>query len=81
MIGRFELDSNPEKCYLLSQDNPSEEKDMLKERFSKILKEYDFTDRQIELLWNSKPAEDLDERKLRETAEHLAPIKDRLVQA
>ena len=54
---------------------------MNKESFVEILKEYGFSDRQIELLWNSKPTEDLDEQKLRRTAEHIAPIKNTLVQA
>ena len=54
---------------------------MTRERFSEILKEYGFTDRQIELIWNTRPPGDLDEQKLRKTAEHIAPIKDSLVQA
>lgn len=54
---------------------------MSRERFAEILKEYGFNDRQIELLWNSGPAGDLDEQKLRRTAEHIAPMKDTLVQA
>ena len=54
---------------------------MTKERFAEILKEYGFSDHQIDLLWNTKPPDDLDEQKLRKTAEHIAPMKDRLVQA
>lgn len=54
---------------------------MNKERFAEILKEYEFTDRQIELLWNTRPPGDLDEQKLRKTAKNIAPIKDTLVQA
>jgi len=54
---------------------------MTKERFTEILKEYGYGDRQIELLWNAKPTDDLDEEKLRKVAEHIAPIKDKLVQA
>lgn len=54
---------------------------MNRERFAEILKEYGFNDRQIELLWNSRPSGDLDEQKLRKTAEHIAPFKDTLVQA
>lgn len=54
---------------------------MTRERFSEILKECGFTDRQIELLWNSKPSDDLDEQKLRKTAAHIAPIKDTIIQA
>jgi hypothetical protein len=54
---------------------------MTRERFSEILKEYGFTDQQIELLWNTRPSDDLDEQKLRKTAKHIAPIKDSLIQA
>ena len=54
---------------------------MTRERFAEILKEYEFSDHQIELLWNSRPSGDLDEQKLRKTAEHIAPVKDRLIQA
>ena len=53
---------------------------MTKKRFSDILKEYDFNDEQIELLWNSRPHDDIDERKLRKTAKHMAPMKDALTQ-
>jgi hypothetical protein len=52
-----------------------------RERFSKILKEYGFTDPQIEILWNTKPSADLDEQTLRDTAKFIAPIKDSLIQA
>jgi|SRR3989344_6498951 len=52
-----------------------------KERFSEILKEYGFTDRQIEFLWDTRPSDDLNEHKLRETAEHIEPMKNRLTQA
>ena len=54
---------------------------MTRERFTEILKEYKFTNQQIELLWNNKPSDDLDEQRLKETAEHIAPIKDTLIQA
>jgi hypothetical protein len=54
---------------------------MSRERFSEILKEYGFTDLQIEILWNTKPPGDLDEQKLRDTAKLIAPIKDSLIQA
>ena len=53
---------------------------MTRERFSEILEEYGFTDHQIEILWDSKPSDDLSESKLRETAEAIVPIKDQLVQ-
>lgn len=54
---------------------------MTRERFTEILKEYGFTDHQIDLLWNTKPPSGLDETELRKTAKHIAPMKDRLVQA
>jgi len=54
---------------------------MSRERFFEILKEYGFTDQQIELLWNSRPSGEINEQRLRETAEHIAPIKDSLIQA
>ncbi len=54
---------------------------MTKKRFTEILKEYDFSDHQIELLWNTRPPGELDEQKLRKTAKHIAPMKDRLIQA
>jgi len=54
---------------------------MDKGRFSEILKEYGFSDRQIDLLWNRRPAGNLDEKRLRETAEAIAPVKDHMVQA
>ena len=53
---------------------------MTKEKFSGILKEYDFSDEQIELLWKTKPTSDLDEKLLRKTVKRIAPIKDELVQ-
>lgn len=54
---------------------------MNKERFAEILKEYNYSDRQIDLLWNSKGDRVLDEEKVRLTAEHFAAIKDSLIQA
>lgn len=54
---------------------------MNKEKFTEILKEYGFGDRQIELLWDSRPTDDLNESRLRYAAEHIAPIKDTLTQA
>lgn len=54
---------------------------MSRERFAEILKEYGFTDDQIRLLWDTRPPGDLDEQKLRETAQNIAPVKDHLVQA
>lgn len=54
---------------------------MSRERFAEILQEYGFSNKQIELLWNTRPAGNLDEQRLRETAAHIAPVKDQLVQA
>jgi len=54
---------------------------MTQERFAEILREYDFSDKQIQMLWEARPSNDLDEKQLRKTAEHIAPIKDRLIQA
>ena len=54
---------------------------MTKENFSKILKEYDFSDNQIDIIWNTRPNDDLDEEILRKAAIDIAPIKDKLVQA
>ncbi len=56
---------------------------MTKERFAEILKEYEYSENQIELLWNTKPYnfDVMDEQKLRETAKHVTPIKDTLIQA
>lgn len=54
---------------------------MSRKRFTEILKEYGFNDAQIELLWDSRLSDNLDEQKLRKAAEHIAPIKDTLVQA
>lgn len=45
---------------------------MSREKFTEILKEYAFNDRQIELLWNGRPSDDLDEQILRETAESIS---------
>lgn len=54
---------------------------MTRERFVEILKEYQFTDKQIELLWETKPQVELSEERLRKTARHIAPEKDILIQA
>jgi len=54
---------------------------MSKERFAEILKEYGYSDNQINLLWNARPDDNLDEDKLREAAKSLALTKDSLVQA
>lgn len=49
---------------------------MTKERFSEILKEYGFNDYQIDILWDSRPCDNLDEQELRMAAQQTAPIKD-----
>lgn len=54
---------------------------MTKERFSEILREYGFTDRQIEMLWATRRTDTIDEQRLREAAKYVAPVKDSLVQA
>ncbi|KKT81296.1 MAG: hypothetical protein UW79_C0022G0011 [Candidatus Yanofskybacteria bacterium GW2011_GWA2_44_9] len=51
---------------------------MTRERFAEILKEYDYSDQQIEILWNGRPTDELDEEDVRERAQRIAPIKDRL---
>lgn len=38
---------------------------MTRERFDEILKEYGFTDRQLDLIWASRPTDDLIEDRLR----------------
>lgn len=55
--------------------------EMTRERFAEILREYDYTERQIALLWNTKPQGlSIDEGFLRKTARHIQPDKDRFVQ-
>ena len=54
---------------------------MTKERFAEILKEYGFSEKQISLLWNTRPHDKLDEKRLREAAQKIAPTKDRLIQS
>ena len=56
------------------------ENEMNRETFSDILKECDFSEEQIELLWLSKPDVALNEQRLRETARHIRPVKDVLIQ-
>lgn len=53
---------------------------MTKERFTEILKEYGYSEHQIELIWEERPADDLDEAKLHRTAKYMKPIKDHLAQ-
>ncbi len=54
---------------------------MTKEKFSEILKEYEFSDQQIKLLWDTRPDNCLNETKLRKTAKAIAPVKDKFIQA
>jgi len=54
---------------------------MTKTRFSEILKEYKYSESQIDSLWNTRPTDYLDETRLRETAKAISTIKDELRQA
>lgn len=38
---------------------------MTKERFTEILKEYGYSDKEINSLWYSRPSDNLDEERLR----------------
>jgi hypothetical protein len=54
---------------------------MEQERFAEILKEYGFSDHQINLLWNTRPKNvEIEEDALRATAQHIKPKKDELKQ-
>lgn len=53
---------------------------MTKERFAEILREYGFSEHQIDLLWGTRPKDNLNELALRLTARYIAPFKDDLVQ-
>lgn len=54
---------------------------MTRERFAEILREYDYTEHQIELLWSRRPLDiELEEGRLRQTAKHFQYKKDQLVQ-
>jgi hypothetical protein len=49
---------------------------MEQERFAEILKEYGFSDHQINLLWNTRPKNvEIEEDALRATAQHIKPKK------
>ena len=52
---------------------------MNKEKFTKILQEYDYSYIQIEVLWETRP-DSIKESRLRATAGIVAPVKDKLVQ-
>lgn len=49
---------------------------MTYERFKEILKQYDYSDEQIEDLWNTRPNDDLDEGALRRAAVKTAPLAE-----
>ncbi len=54
---------------------------MNKERFAEILKEYDYTDNQIDILWKTKPPGALEEDALRKVAVKMKDTKDDHIQA
>ena len=54
---------------------------MTKELFTEILKEYEFSDHQIEITWISRPSDNVSEDKLRKSALHIKPNKDKMIQA
>ncbi len=45
---------------------------MTKERFTEILKEYNYSDAQIEILWEARPSDDINEESLRKVAKEEA---------
>ncbi len=51
---------------------------MSKEKFVEVLKEYGFNDTQIELIWDKRPSDNLNEQTIRKVA---ARMKDTLIQA
>ena len=52
---------------------------MDREKFTSILREYNYSDPQIEHLWDARPRDvELDEDRLRKTAIAIAPVKDTL---
>jgi len=52
---------------------------MTKKRFTQIMREYDFTDEQIEVVWDGRLADFPDEEGVHEVAKGLAPYKDDLL--
>lgn len=52
---------------------------MNKERFTEILKEYGCPEEQIEILWNTRPDDEIDEELLRYSIETLLHGKIKLV--
>ena len=53
---------------------------MTKEHFIEVLREYAFTDAEIERMWNTKPSDELCEARLRKAAEYTASHKHLLTQ-
>lgn len=50
---------------------------MTKERFIEILKEYEYSDAQIDNLWDGRPDdEEINEDKLREAAQATSPLAE-----
>lgn len=54
---------------------------MTKEKFSEILRKYNYSEEQIRILWDSRPKDELNEKKLEKTAKTYSPVKDSFVQA
>lgn len=54
---------------------------MDREKFEEILKEYGYNATQIDLLWESRPHNNIKEEDVRKRAAHTAPVKDQLIQA
>lgn len=44
---------------------------MTKEEFTKILKEYKYSDHMVDALWDSRPTDDLDPQNIRAVAEEM----------
>jgi len=53
---------------------------MTKKKFRDILLEYGYTEYQIDILWDSRPSNDLDEVRLRKTGLFHKDHKDRMIQ-
>lgn len=54
---------------------------MTKEKFSEILRKYNYSEKLIDLLWDSRPTDELNEKQVERTAKKFSPIKDSFVQA
>ena len=53
---------------------------MTKKKFTEILKEYDFSDKQIDIIWNTRPNDNLNEEVIRKASKKTAPDKDKVIQ-